>query len=717
MDVKFFEKYIKEISDYIVLIDELIDNRMINGDDQLFLNQAIKTVKLINGISQIIQNDKLTKLSVEMIDFLEDILINGSEVTEVHFDLIRLTLEYYKLLIKNISDNTLSFSFDALFEALKQHSSAESINPALIYQKDILEKNIQLSSDGFTGVFNNKKKVEVSLSRIDNIINKLNDIVMSQHQLKSEIIKIRESEILLTREIFSQDKKTELDKDLKNALINHISLIKETGNILHAKTIQSERDTFTLQEEILGLRMLPINLITDEIKSKIDQLVGSLTDKKVNIIFPDVNPSLDKFILQKIKRPIENIIINAIQHGIESIDERIKLNKDEGGKISVSFTDSSGKISILIRDDGRGIKYDVLRNKCLEMMPYDSDNIKELSNDELVKFVFYQGITTGENNVNKGFGLYVANNDIEQVKGKIIINSVEGKGVEVEITVPKSLTTVNGFFVKSCNEKFLIPSTFIKEIVYVDRNDLMDLMTKFAISLRNDIIPVYPLSGIIKPSDSVINEKLNIIIVEEFGEKIGIILDEILYHSSVIYKPLPQNIERLKILQGVVFDEDHRIVTILYIPEIIKRLKKIRNIEFRERFSKDNLRYKNILVVDDSVINREIEVNIVKKIHKLISVDVADNGIDALDMLRKKHYDLIITDSAMPKMDGITFIENLRKEENYLNTPVIAIVSSDEKSLIESLKRFGVDDIQYKSRFSREQLVSSIISNLSGTHD
>jgi len=286
--------------------------------------------------------------------------------------------------------------------------------------------------------------------------------------------------------------------------------------------------------------------------------------------------------------------------------------------------------------------------------------------------------------------------------------SKKDQGVTVSMSFPKSLTTVSGFFVTSCKEKFLIPSTFISEIVYIDKNDVIDLLTKYAIKLRNDIIPIYPLSGIIKPSLSTVQNKLQIIIVEEFGEKIGIIVDEILYHSSLIYKPMPKNIEKLKMLQGIVFDEEYKIVNILYIPEIIKRLKKIRNIEFREKFSNDNMMYKNILIVDDSEINREIEINIIKKITPLINVDHAENGIDALEKTKNKIYNLIITDSSMPKMDGVTFIENLRKEEKYSNVPVIAVISSDDPETGNNFKRIGVNDILNKSYFNREMFIETI---------
>lgn len=714
MDYDYKNDYIIEINDYLEQLDLIFSQ----DDFGNKLKDALRIVKLIVGIAKINEFDDISRLSKGVSEFIEDLINNNFDILPVQRKLLKLSIQYYLIIIGNIEagidDQKVNLSFSSLFEGFKLCFINENISVDQIYQKDVLDKNSSLHiKKNSEHIFNKKRKVDVSLNRIDNIINKLNDIVLNQHQLKVEIEKIRGSEIQLNSLLFMQNEYKDIDENLKKVLINHITSLKEVSSNLYSKITQSERDTFTLQEEILNFRMLSIGLITNDIKNEIEKYIGTISDKKIKLHFDEKTPSIDKFILQKLKKPMLNIIHNAIEHGIDPVAERKKKNKEVEGNIFINYSDTGSKLSISIKDDGCGIDYDRIRKKCLELFPFEADDIKKISDNELIKYLFFQNITTYDNEENKGFGLYEALLNIEQVKGKITLQSEKEDGVEVVITVPKSLTTVNGFFITASKEKFLIPSTFIKEIVYVDMGEVIDLLTKYAIKLRNEIIPIYPLSGIIKPSDSKLNEKLHIIIVEEFGEQIGIIVDDVLYHSSVIYKPLPGNIEQIKLLQGVAFDEDHRIVNILYIPEIIKKLKKIRNIEFRKRFTNDDFSYKSILLIDDSPTNREIEANIIKQINKSLSVDEASDGIEALDKIRDKYYNLIITDSDMPKMDGLTFIENLRKEVRYKETPVIAIVSSENEKMMDNMKKLGVKSIFNKSKFDRDLLVSSINNLLS----
>ncbi len=705
--------YITEISEYIGKIENIINN--IDIPEDINLGELQLLVKKISGTARVIGFDFIQKFSKGIIDFLEDIINNEIKVNDKHIKLIKMIVIYYNHAIQDCEKDQTKLSYDKLFEAFKVSINSDNIDFDYIYQTDVLNRYSDYISKSVVAELDNQRVVEVKLNRIDSIINKLNDIVLNQHQLKNEIERIKESEFILSRAISNDDSFKTLNPELKDEILKHISALRESGSLFYTKITQSERDTFTLQEEILSFRMLPISLLTDSIKTQIESLAISYPDKKFRIEFSDKTPLIDRYILQKIKQPITNIIENTIEHGVESADIRKSLGKDESTLIKVLYNDSSGKIGITIEDDGAGIDFERLRKKVLNMFSYESDVIEQAKNDDLIKYLFYQRVST-EDDLEKGFGLYEALQDIEQLKGSIALSVNKNKGVTVSITVPKSLTTVNGFFIRSSGEKFLIPSAYIKEIVYVEPDDVIDLLTKYAIKLRNDIVPIYPLSGILKSHNSKTEQKLHVIVVEDFGEKIGIIVDEVLYHSSVIFKPLPQNLEKLKVLQGVVFDENHEIINILYIPEIIKRLKNIRSIEFRERYSKENLKYKNILVIDDSSINRDILKNIIKNIDKNINVDTAPDGIDALDMIRNKFYDMIVTDSNMVKMDGITFIENFRKEERYRVSPVIVIASSDEKDMIRRLKALGVDDIYYKSRFDRDQLVDSVKRYLSGTN-
>jgi two-component system chemotaxis sensor kinase CheA len=230
------------------------------------------------------------------------------------------------------------------------------------------------------------------------------------------------------------------------------------------------------------------------------------------------------------------------------------------------------------------------------------------------------------------------------------------------------------------------------------------MLNRNVIRVRDQIIPVYPLSSLLN-KDRVTNpEKLSVVVVESLGDIIGIIVDSVIQFSSLIYKPLPGNLARLKIIQGVVFDENFEIINILYVPDLINRFKGIRNIEFRKRFSNTEKEYKQILVVDDSLSTREIEKSILEL--DGYSVVMAVDGIDAMEKMRDQYFHLILTDINMPRMDGITLIENVRRQEKFSDTPIVVVSSEtdDRASLIDK----GASAIFNKRDFDRGSLLQKV---------
>ncbi len=202
-----------------------------------------------------------------------------------------------------------------------------------------------------------------------------------------------------------------------------------------------------------------------------------------------------------------------------------------------------------------------------------------------------------------------------------------------------------------------------------------------------------------------------VMIVESLGNMIGIVLDSIIQYASLIYKPLPPNLSKLKLLQGIVFDESYNIINILYIPEIMTRFKGLRGLMPTQQAAEPLHEQKNILVVDDSYSTREIERSILEleDFHVVTAID----GIDGLEKLEEFHFDLIITDINMPRMDGLTFVQNLRQKKAYKYTPIIVVSSIEDSDMREAFASKGIRSYIIKSDFDRGNLVVEV-NNLIG---
>jgi two-component system, chemotaxis family, sensor kinase CheA len=552
--------------------------------------------------------------------------------------------------------------------------------------------------------------IRINVNQIEKIVKLLNNLIIRQFQLR------KEKEVLADLESRANalSRFSPRDDGQSSAYNQEIGAFREDLQILKKAFVeelpQIERSIFELQEEILSLRMLPLELILGSLGKMVEE-TAILMEKEIAFTTQGTELKLDKFILERLHDPIIHLVRNAIDHGIESAAEREVAGKPREGSLQIRCSSEGGAIVIRIHDDGRGFDYDKIRQRAIEMHPQQQEEIEEMTEAALNTYLFISGFSTKDDISDlsgRGVGLDIVKFNIEKMKGKISVSSEKGVGTEFRLDLPLSLATVNGFFVAAAGEKFLIPAAYVREVVIVHPEEELDLLNRKGYKLRDMIIPLYPLSAILdKESDAPIQSiKRFVVVVESLGEIVGMVVDAVIQYNSLIYKPVPHNLTGLRSIQGIVFDENYNIINILYIPEIVKRFKRIRHIDTRRRFSAASREYKKVLVVDDSFSTREIEKSILEL--EQYNVTTAIDGIDGLEKLKEQHFNLIITDINMPRMDGLTFIENLRKEERYRSIPVIVISSEGDADRRRQFRDIGADRFLLKSDFDRGNLVREV---------
>ncbi len=549
----------------------------------------------------------------------------------------------------------------------------------------------------------NRETIRIDLARIDGIVKILNNLIIKQFQFRKEkdlVAKLEETVRDLSPSGAGQ----------KDGIVGLGHLVKDIRKKLNEDLELMERNTFELQEEILSLRMLPLELILGNLGKMVEE-TAMVLEKEITLTLKGTDLLLDKFILEGLYDPIVHIVRNAIDHGIESPAERKAMGKDPVGHVSFSCAAESGHIVIRIKDDGKGLDYKKIRKRAMELYPTQAEDLAAMDEPGLNAYLFMSGFSTKpeiSDLSGRGVGLDIVRHNIEKIKGKITLNSVFGEGTEFILALPLSLATVDGFFVAAANEKFLIPANFVREVIIIKPAEVLDLLNRRGFVLRNIVVPLYPLSVLLgkEEGDPFDRPKFYVVVVEAFGEIMGIMVDSIIQYTTLIYKPTPANLAGLSALQGIVFDENFDIITILFVPELMNRCKRIRNIDTRRRFSSARRETKRVLVVDDSHTTREIEKSILELENYQVSTAV--DGIDGLEKLKEQHYHLIVTDINMPRMDGLTFVENLRKTEAYANVPVVVISSNENAESRRLFRNAGATSFIVKSDFERENLVETV---------
>jgi two-component system chemotaxis sensor kinase CheA len=706
----FLENFVNETKENIQSLGDIIIILRKDPGNGEKLSELLRMLHSIKGASRMMKFETIEKITHGLEDIFKGVRDQRYQINKQLIQLVLSSITYLeKSLALIIKGGTGQIQTKALMSVYQKAAAGLAFSLDHLDRDSENRQAIEKDKDSSGDRVNDYETVRIKISKVDEIIKQLNTLIIQQFQFKKENENMLELEgnIRETRNRIHNlsDKYPEL-KELDNSLLGELKTIQNIQKSYSESLVQLEHTGFDLQELILGLRMLPLALVINPLKTMVEETALAM-DKEINLTTVGTDLLLDKNILEQINDPIIHLIRNSIDHGIETAEERKVAGKPETGNISIKCHSESGRIILRIEDDGQGLDYPSIRKKALHLFPDMADEIAEMDDHSISSFLFRSGFTTKDTITNlsgRGVGLDIVKTNIESIKGKIIVESEWGKGTVFSLSLPLSLATVDGFFVSSQEEKFLIPAAFVREILIVSRDDVLSMLNRNVIRVRDQIIPVYPLSSLLN-KDRVTNpEKLSVVVVESLGDIIGIIVDSVIQFSSLIYKPLPGNLARLKIIQGVVFDENFEIINILYVPDLINRFKGIRNIEFRKRFSNTEKEYKQILVVDDSLSTREIEKSILEL--DGYSVVMAVDGIDAMEKMRDQYFHLILTDINMPRMDGITLIENVRRQEKFSDTPIVVVSSEtdDRASLIDK----GASAIFNKRDFDRGSLLQKV---------
>ena len=358
-------------------------------------------------------------------------------------------------------------------------------------------------------------------------------------------------------------------------------------------------------------------------------------------------------------------------------------------------------------DDGSGIQYDKVREKAMQIFTAKKTEIDQMQDKDLQQYIFSPGFSTSDSTSKfsgRGMGLDIVRNCMEKIKGKIKVHTKKNEGTTFELTIPLTLATQRGLFVFAGRMKVMIPSHYIQEIVAATEKSIHTLQGQNYISIRNKLIPLYYLSSILGTERT---RNINSIIIVEYIEtRLALVVDSIQQNENVIINPMPQILRKIEALQGVVYDENYAIIPILDIPCLIQKTRGLVAYDLKKYQVMNKSISKKILIVDDSETTRQIEETIFKSVGYI--VETAYDGIDAIEKLKMTHFDAIVTDINMPRMDGNTLLANLSRMEQYDGIPIVVVTGAYKEDQKRQFLEAGAKAFFVKSDFKREALLQKV---------
>lgn len=683
------ESYISEVKDLLEKILKDTITLKTNTNDTETLNHLLRNLHTIKGNSRMLNYTSIESLSHAVEDIYKNVKDSKIMISDRLVKLVFAVADKMQECISSIQKTgTDTQNIDIYLQYCDKLAAGELIDIDS-FTSEITSKSEKTLKDDEEETFESLgdiQSIRIKLSRVNEIIAAFDTMITREFHLKAQLAELKK-----------------LEEKTENRELSKIR--KQFENDIYAL----ETSIFSVQEKAFDLRMLPMNLVIHPLEMTI-ALEAINLNKKIKCDIPKTDIAIDKVILEELGDILMHLVRNALDHGIEPPDERIKAGKNEEGTIRITCERGARYIELTVADDGRGLNYGKIREKALNLYSDQAEEIKQMSEKELSQFLFQSGFSTKEEVSalsGRGVGLDVVWSKMEKIKGRIKIESEQGKGTSFILHFPLSLSTLQGLFVFSNKEKYLIPSQHIIDIIYRKKTDYTVLQNQNYIKFENQLIPCFPLSSLFKDrKPGLAQDEEPILIAEYMEQRIGIIVEQIEQYVSLVVKPMPKGLSGCSILQGIVFDEHYDIVPILYVPDILQRFKSLRGYDIKKYEAATQKKTIRILVADDSTTSREIEKSILEGAGYV--VDDAFDGLDALEKAKEKQYDLILTDHEMPRMTGLVLLDNLRRLAQYKETPVVVVSADQSRALIEDFQRLKADAIIAKSDFKRGKLLHEI---------
>lgn len=703
--------YAKEIKDDILELKEHVDD---NG-----------IVEIINMIVEIL--DFILENSVQLEEQMAQTLKSGVEYCaspneSIDGDLIIQQLEIMKQLLE------LNFKKDSGVSEIKNLSTQSSISSKASSSTEI-------------------KTLHVNAQKLDLLVNQLGELIITKIKTEKRLEKIDaiknaneacQKDLLKTSNYLRYYNRKYLqnvsNEQYTGAFVKQVfSLLSDiTQNVsrtiydLNSLYRSSKEDDMKMrliidemESMVKNIRVLPISTVFNSF-SRMVRDIASEKGKDIDFEIEGKDTCADKKIIEEIKTPLIHILRNAIDHGIETKEDRLLAGKSPVGKILLSAKQDDNKVIIEVMDDGQGFNLEKIKDRAVSRGFLTQEDVDSMSDEAIMNVIFWPGFTTGDSITSisgRGIGLDVVKTKISQLNGKVKVISEFGKGSCVHIEIPVTLTTLRVFLVKISEQVFAIPIQMITTFILKKQDEIKTNNGTRSIVYNDKVLPLYYLADILGLELSPRGEKETILIIESDEKVIGLVVDRLLGDQDILQKKLSPPLYKVKNVSGITNLASGELCLILNMQDILHNdfNRAVTSAAVPKLLTNDILSYKRILVVDDSMTTRTMIKNILLNIGYM--VDAVLDVPEALVKLKMTHYDLILTDLNMPKVNGNEFVERLKNDEMYMDIPVIVMSSQPKEKGMKLFKHLQIEGYVQKDAFNQSVFVNMVKETLTKYHN
>jgi len=487
---------------------------------------------------------------------------------------------------------------------------------------------------------------------------------------------------------------------------------------------QQARVNTELQENLMRTRMVPFERMVPRLRRIVRQVSGEL-NKKVKFDVVNAEGEMDRNVLERMVAPLEHMLRNAVDHGLETTEKRLAKGKSETGHITLSLAHEGGDIVIEMSDDGAGVDFEAVRRKAIKRGLIAPD--AELSEHDTLQFILQAGFSTAETITQisgRGVGMDVVHAEVKELGGSMVIDSKSGQGARFRIRLPFSVSVNRALMVQCGEEQYAVPLNSVEGIVRVMPSELeayyqssppryqygeRSYELRYLGELLNNGQPPR-LIGQTQP--------LPVLLVHVHDQWVAVQVDALAGSREIVVKNLGPQFAGVQGITGATILGDGSVVLILDLFAHIRRLHAqmlalhVSGQAPTRYVEAEQARPLLVMVVDDSVTVRKVTGRLLER--NGMNVLTAKDGVDAMALLQEHTPDVMLLDIEMPRMDGFEVASKVREDETLKHLPIIMITSRSGQKHRDRAMALGVNE--YMSKPYQEAALLASVAHWSHAH-
>lgn len=425
---------------------------------------------------------------------------------------------------------------------------------------------------------------------------------------------------------------------------------------------------------------------------------------------------VDRDILERLDAPLGHLLRNAIDHGVETPEERVAAGKPEEAVIRLEAHHSAGTLQIHVSDDGAGIDPERIRSAVVKRKLATEEVAARLSEAELLEFLFLPGFTMKDEVTQisgRGVGLDVVHEMVKQVGGLVQVTSRRGEGTHFQLQLPLTLSVIRALLVEIGGEAYAFSLAQTLRAIKVPRADIGVVEGRQHFTMDGRQVALVAAHQILEcgaaPTD---DGDACVVVIGSHQDLYGVVVDRFLGGRELVVQPLDPRLGKIKDISAGALMEDGSPLLILDAEDMVRSVEKLAAADRlgllgAQQGSAQGRARKRVLVVDDSFTVRELQRKLLD--HHGYDVEVAVDGMDGWNAIRNGAFDLVVTDVDMPRMDGIQLVGLIKKDLKHASLPVMILSYKDREEDRRRGLDAGADYYLTKGSYQNDALIEAVV--------